>query len=215
MRATLAASLLALICAPLSAQSPAPAASAPASHTYSNPLGFSYAVPADWDVIDSQSSSPQVGEKATQSAASEVEKKGAACTQMGLTARQGNPISVIVQVALPFDCFGQQVAQAELPGFGTGAAEGIKQNFDIGDAQVANYMLGSHQLWAERVHGTPKGQPDKHYTIEISCALLDKAAVCWLTMAAESTSLAIFENGTVTLDDDPPDALVPAGIFKQ
>ncbi|MGD0914029.1 MAG: hypothetical protein ABR928_19230 [Terracidiphilus sp.] len=215
MRATLAASLFALICTPLSAQAQAPAASAPASHTYSSPLGFSYTIPGDWEVVDSQASLPDVKDKAAQSDTSEAEKKGVGCTQMGLTARHGGPISVIVQVALPFDCFGQRLTQADLPGFGAGAAEGLKQNFDISDPLVATYMLGSYPLWAERVHGTPKGQPDKHYTIEISCALLSKAAVCWLTMAADSNSLAIFENGAVTLDDDPPVALVPAGTFKQ
>jgi hypothetical protein len=59
------------------------------------------------------------------------------------------------------------------------------------------------------------GQPGKHYTIEISCALLSKAAVCWMTMAADPASLAVFENGTVTLDGDSPTPLVPAGTFKQ
>ncbi len=215
MRTAFSSSLFALICMPLSAQAPAPAASAPASHTYSNLLGFSYTIPADWEVVDSQSSLPDVKDKAAQSATSEGEKKGVACTQMGLTARHGDPSSVIVEVALPFNCFGQQLTQGDLPGFGTGAAEGIKENFDIGDPQVITYTLGAHHLWAERVHGTPKDQPDRHYTIEISCALLNKAAVCWLALAADSTSLEIFEHGAVTLEDDSPAPLVLAGKFKQ
>jgi hypothetical protein len=215
MRIALAALLLGFVCTPLSAQNQAPAAGPPVSHTYSNPLGFSYTIPADWDAVDTQPSLPDLKDKATQSATSEAEKKGVACTQIGFSARHGNPTSVIVQVALPFDCFGQQFVQDDLPGFGAGAAESLKQNFDIGDPQVVSYTLGNRHLWAERVSGTPKGQPDKHYTIEISCALLSKAAVCWLTMAADSSSLAIFENGAVTLDDDPPAALVPAGTFKQ
>lgn len=215
MRAILAASFFALVSASLCAQGQAPGAGAPDSHTYSNPLGFSYAVPADWEVVDSQASLPGVKDKADLSAASEVEKKGVACTQIDLTARHGNPVSVIVQVALPFDCFGQQLAQADLPGFGAGAAESLKQNFNIGDPQIISYTLGNHNLWAERVQGTPKGQADKHYTIEISCALLSKAAACWLTMAADDASLEVFEHGAVSLESDSPVPLVPAGSFKQ
>jgi hypothetical protein len=150
----------------------------------------------------------------TQNATSEAVKKGVACTQIGLTARHGNPASVIVQVALPYDCFGQQLAPDDLPGFGAGASQGFKQNFDISDPQVVSYALGSHRLWTERVHGTLKGQANRHYTIEVACALLSKAAVCWTVAAADDASLAIFEHGFVTLENDPPVALVPAGTFK-
>jgi len=215
VKARLLAFSLVLLSAPLLAQTPA--ATAPDTHKYSNPLGFSYVLvlPADWQVVDSQTASSQAKEKATQNATSEAEKKGVACTQIGLTARHLNPISAIVQVALPYGCFGQQLARDDLPGFGAGTAEGFKQNFDIGDPEAATYTLGSHHLWAERVHGTLKGQTDRHYTIEISCVLLGKAAVCWMTMAADDASLAIFEHGAVTLEDDPPAPLVPAGTFKQ
>ncbi|MGP8253105.1 MAG: hypothetical protein ACLQHF_13815 [Terracidiphilus sp.] len=215
MRVVLAASLFALVYTPLSAQTPSPAGGAPGSRTYSNPLGFSYDLPADWEVVDSQPSLPQVKEKATREVSSEEEKKGVACTQIGLTARHGNPASVILVETLPYDCFGQQMTENDLPGFGAGVAEGLKQSFDLGDPQVVSYTLGSHRLWAERVHGNPKGQPDGHYTIEISCALLRKAAVCWMMMAADSTSLAIFENGSLALEGDSPTPLVPAATFMQ
>jgi len=213
VKARLLAFSLVLLSAPLPAQ--APATGAPAFHTYSNPLGFSYAIAADWEVADSQTVSTQARDKAAQSATSEAEKKGVACVQVGLTARHGDPASVIVEVALPFDCYGQQFTQDEMPGFGAGVAEGLKQNFDLGDPQVITYASGAHHLWSERVYGTPKGQPERHYTIEISCALLSKAAVCWMTMAADNASLAVFEHGAVTLESDPPVALVPAGTFKQ
>jgi hypothetical protein len=215
MRDLLAALLLTLVCAPLPAQAPATVPVEPASHTYPDPLGFSYAIPADWEVSDSKPTLPDAKEKTTLSPSSENEKMGLACTQLGLTARHGDPGSVIVQVALPFNCFGRQLTREDIPGFGAGAAEGIKQNFDFSNPQVSSYMLGAHHLWAERAQGTLKGQPDKHYTIEISCALLSRAAVCWMTMAADPASLAVFENGAVTLDGDSPTALVPAGTFKQ
>jgi hypothetical protein len=215
MRDILAASLFALVCMPLLAQAPAPASGAPDTRTYSNPLGFSYAIPSDWEVVDSQPELPGVKEKTTLSGTGQTKKEGAACTQLNLTARHGDPRSVIDQIALPFDCYGRQLTQDDLPGFGAGVTAGIKQNFDTGDPQAATYTLGTHRLWAERVHGAPKGQPDKHYIIEIGCALLSKAAVCWMTMAADSASLAIFEHGDVTLEGDSPAPLVPAVTFKQ
>jgi hypothetical protein len=223
MRAILAAFLLALIGAPLPAQTPAqtpapasgaPASGAPATRTYSDPLGFSYVLPGDWEVFDAQPSSPPVQQQAAPNLAGEGEKKGMACLQVGLTTRHGDPGSVIVQVALPFDCFGRKLTDGDIPGFGAGVTEGIKQNFESSDSQVARYMLGSHSLWVERVHGAPKGLPDKHFTVEISCALLSKAAVCWMAITADSASLTVFEHGAVTLEGDSPEPLVPAGTFK-
>lgn len=212
MRVVIAASLFSLFCAPLFAQATAPAANT--THTYSNPLGFSYDLPSDWQVVDSQPALPEVKEKTTLSGTGQTKKEGVACTQLSLTARHGDPVSVIDQVVLPFGCAGRPLTQDDLPGLGAGAAEGIKQNFDIGEPQVVSYTLGAHRLWAERAQGNPKSQPDKHYTIEISCVLLSKAAACWLTMAADPASLAVFENSAVTLESDPPAPLVPAGTFK-
>ena len=215
MRTILAASLFALVCTPLSAQAPASANNAPATHTYSNPLGFNYVLPADWEAVDSRAALPEVKEKTTLSGNAQTEKKGVGCTQLDLTARHGNPRSVIDEVVMPFDCASWPFTQDDLPELGAGAAEGIRQNFAGGDPQVATYTLGTHRLWAERVQGTLSGQPDMHFTIEIGCALLSKAAVCWMAMAADPASLAVFEQATVTLDDDPPAPLVPATAFKQ
>lgn len=214
MRTALPAYFIALACTPLSAQSPAPAASQSDTHTYSNPLGFSYALPAGWQVDEARPSPPPVQVKATPIPAGEAEKKGLACIQIGLTARHGDPVSSIVQVALPFDCYGQPLAPNDLPSFAAGAAQGIKQNFDVGDPQSVSYALGAHSVWAERAQGTLKGQPDKHYTIEIACALLSTAAVCWQTLAADPAALAAFEQGLVTLESDSPVPLIPAGTFK-
>jgi hypothetical protein len=60
-----------------------------------------------------------------------------------------------------------------------------------------------------------KGKPGTQYTIEIACALLSRAATCWMTMAADETALAAFEQGPVTLESDSPSPLVPAGTFAQ
>lgn len=209
MRVAFVVSFLVLIGAMLVAQP-----SAQSSYTYSSPLGFSYAIPSDWEVVNAQAAAPDVKEDVTHAAGSQEQKKGVACTQVGLTARHGDPASVIVLVTLPYDCYGQQMTDSDLPGFGAGAAEGLKQTFDVGASRQNTYTLGGHHLWVERVTGNPKGQPDKHYTIELACGALKKAAVCWIAVAADDAALATFENGPVKLEDDPPIALVPAGTFK-
>lgn len=137
------------------------------------------------------------------------------CLEAPITARRGNPASVIVEVLVPFDCFGQAVTQEQLPGFGADVAAGMRQSADIANPMQTTYTLGSHHLWAQRSTGNLKGKPDTKYTIEVACGLLKKAAVCWVVMAADDAALADFEHGAVTLEDDPPAPLVPAGAFKQ
>lgn len=116
-------------------------------------------------------------------------------------------------MALPFDCYGQTLTDRELPSFGEGAAEGIENSFTVSDPVTSPYALGSHHLWIERTKATPKSEPGGQYTVEIVCTLLKKAAVCWMAMAADDSSLAVFEHGAVTLEGDAPVALVPANAF--
>src|ERR1039458_10133589 len=87
------------------------------SETHTSPLGFSYSLPNDWDVIDSQLSLPEVKRQQSQRASSDEEKKGIQCVQIALTARHGTPASVVVVVALPFARFGQQMTEKDLPRF--------------------------------------------------------------------------------------------------
>jgi len=196
-----------------SGQAAPPASTAAQQHASS--LGFSYSVPGDWEVVDSQGKLPGVKEQADKNASSDEEKKGLACVQLALTARHGDPASVMVEVALPFDCFGEQMTEAELPGFASGASEGLKQSFDLGEPVTANYSLGSHTMWIERAKGTPKGHPELPYTVEIACGLLKKAAVCWMAMAADDAALRTFERGVVTLDGESSGALVPPTAFDK
>lgn len=199
--------------APASAPVPAPPATASQSHA--SDLGFSYSVPSDWEVVDAQPTLPIVKEQANKNVSSEEEKKGLACVQIALTARHGDPSSVVVEVALPFACFGQEMSEKDLPGFATGASEGLKQTFDIGEPTYGAYSLGSHSMWIERAKGTPKGHPELPYTVEIACSLLKKAAVCWMAMAADEAALSAFERGAVTLDGEAVSALVPATAFDK
>jgi hypothetical protein len=212
MKAHFAAGLLLGLvnCWPALAQAPSGAADA-----HPNELGFSYSVPNGWEVVDSQGKLPQVREQADKNATTDAEKKGLACIQVALTARHGEPASVLVEVALPFDCFGEQMNDSELPGFATGASEGLKQAFDIGEPVTANYSLGSHTMWIERTKGSPKGHPELSYTLEITCGLVKKAAVCWMAMAADDLALHTFERGAVILDGEPAGALVPATAFAK
>jgi hypothetical protein len=193
-----------------SGQAPAQAA---AAQQHVSGLGFSYSVPGDWEVVDSQGKLPGVKEQADKNASSNEEKKGLACVQIALTARHGDPASVMVEVALPFDCFGESMTEAQLPGFASGASEGLKQSFDMGEPVTANYSLGSHTMWIERAKGTPKGHPELSYTVEITCGLVKKAAVCWMAMAADETALRAFEHGVVNLDGESSGALVPPTAF--
>jgi hypothetical protein len=206
------AAFFVLCCAPLLAQAPA---AAPAIQTHTSDIGFTYGIPSDWEVVDTQPALPVVKQQATQSAGSENEKKGIACVQIALTAKHGTPASVVVVVALPFDCFGQQMGDKDLPGFAAGASEGIKKTFDVSDPIYGAYSLGTHSVWVERATGSLIGHPEVKYTIETVCSVLKKGAVCWMAMAADDPGLQTFEKSTVTLDGETPAALVPADAFQK
>jgi len=178
----------------------------------SEELGFSFTLPGDWQVMDTSAAAK---EQARQSAATEEDKKGLACVQVGLTARHGIPPSVMTEAALPFDCYGQQMTQAELPGFAASASASLEQNFDLGQPEYGSYMVGAHSFWIERVKGSVKGQAAMQYTIEIACSVTRKAAVCWMTMAADAAALSTFEHAPVSLDGETPAALVPANAFEK
>jgi hypothetical protein len=193
----------------------APSLPPPASQPHATDFGFSYSVPRDWEVVEAQPTLPKAKEEANKSTTTDEEKKGLACVQVALTARHGDPSSVMVEVALPFDCFGQQMTEDQLPGFASGASEGLKQSFDVGEPVFGNYSLGSHRMWIERAKGTPKGHPELPYTVEITCGLSKKAAVCWMAMAADEAALRTFERGVVILDGESAGALVPPTAFDK
>jgi len=195
--------LLILLAAPLLSQAPTPL-------VHSSDLGFTYAIPSDWQVVDASATLPTVQQQVTQNAAGDDTKKGIACVQVALTARHGDPASVIVVMALPYACFQQEMTEKDLPGFATGASEGLKQILDITDAVNGLYLLGSHNIWIERAKGTAKANPELHFSVETACTLLKKAAVCWMTTASDDAAMQTFENGSVRLDQDEPTALVPS-----
>ena len=172
-------------------------------------IGFSYSLPADWVFVAPPMAPKAVVPYPTAAAAT----KGDACVEVALTAKHGNPASVVVVIALPFGCYGQTMTASDLANFGEGASEGMKQTFEITEPMEATYSLGSHTVWIERAKGTPKDHPENPFTFEIACTVLEKGAACWMTMAADAASLQAFEQGTVTLDGEAPAALVPLTAF--
>ena len=119
MRGRLFTALLVLCGAPLLAQAPASAPPVAATRTHTNDIGFSYSFPADWEVVDMSSTLPAAQQQAQQNATSDDEKRGAACTQIALSARHGSPASTVVAVVLPFACLGAEMTDKDLPGMGS------------------------------------------------------------------------------------------------
>ncbi len=197
---------------PAQAATPAPVA-APAktqpAHIDDSDIGFNYSLPADWELV-----APPPAPKVTVPFPDAVgAKRGDACVEIVFTAKHGTPASVVDVVALPFACYGQSMKPGDLANFGAGAAEGLKQTFDITNPVEGNYTLGSHTVWIERAKGTPKGHPENPFTFEIACTVLEKGAVCWMAMAADWHSLRAFERAQVTLDGETSPDLVPPHSF--
>lgn len=221
MRIPVAIGLLAFGSAPLVAQAPAgsatptpeaaPAAAAPvpAAQVQRDDIGFSYSLPSDWEIV----LPPTPPKTVMPYPALAPAAKGDACVEVAMTAKRGAPASVVVVTALPFACYGQTMTVADLENFGEGAAEGMKQTFVITEPVDATYSLGNHTVWIERASGTPKNHVESRFTFEVVCTVLQKGAVCWMTLAADAGSLQAFEQSTVSLDGEPATKLVPADAF--
>ena len=189
---------------PLGAQAP---------QVHSQALGFSFSLPDDWQVIVPASQSEQ--QPNTPQGAPEETKKGIDCLEVPMTARHGEPASVVVIDALPFDCFGETMAAQDLPGFGSALTEGLKTALDFLNPVTASYTLAGHDLWIERVKAMPKGKTAPVSTVEIACTILAKGAVCWMVQASDEAGLQAFENASVTLEGSPVNRLVPSQVFTE
>lgn len=208
------AAILSIALAGAIALAQAPGPSSPAG-TGAADLGFTYSVPHDWEVLSAPPTMDQTKAQASQNAGTDEEKKGLACLEPVLTARDTKSGSVLSVEALPFACFGQAMTNEDLPGFAAGAPEVLKQSFDLGQPVTATYALGSHSMWIERAHATLKDHPEVPFTVEIACSLLKKAAVCWMTVAGNDDALHAFEHSAVTLDGESASALVPPTAFEK
>ncbi len=205
--------LLGFSAAVFAAQSTSPAPTLAGTH--SADLGFSYSVPNDWEVLGPPPTVDQQKSEASRNAATDEEKKGLACLEPVLTARDRKSGSVLSVEALPFACFGHEMTNEDLPGFAAGAPEVLKQSFNLGEPAFATYVLGTHSMWIERAHATLKDHPEVPFTVEIACGLLKKAAVCWLAVAGDDDALRAFERAAVILDGETLSALVPPTAFDK
>jgi hypothetical protein len=211
--------LLTLGSAQLAAQAPAspaapkpltaPAAPVVPARVQRDDIGFSFDLPSDWEFVVPPTAPKPVVPYPTLMGPT----KGDACVEVAMTAKHGDPMSVVVVTALPFACYGQSMTVSDLPNLAEGAAEGMKQSFDITDPDQGTYSLGSHTVWIERATGNPKTREGSPFTFEIACTVLKKGAVCWMAMAADTASLDAFEHGRVSLDGEPAGALVPSDAF--
>ena len=202
------------------AQEPATPAESPApppvrvAQTHTSDLGFSYSLPLDWEVMDTKPMLPVVKQQQAEKATSEGEKKGIACVEVDLLARNGNPRSVIEAITIPFACFGQKFTDKDLAGVASGMSSGLKKTFEVSDPVYGAYKLGTHSMWIERANGTYLEHPEMKRTLETVCVILKKGLVCWMAMAADQVSLDTFERGAVTLDGESAPALVPVGALE-
>jgi hypothetical protein len=202
----------AVLAAPLLAQTPPPQSSElPPASIHEDE--FTYRLPEDWRIFTPKTPAPAQQQKEEQKTPDLELKKGIACLQVPITARQGEPSSVVVVVTLPIGCYGQAITPDSLPALGAGAAEGLKQSFTVSQPLTASYALAGHRMWIERARGMPLGKTAPVYTLEIVCTVLKKEAVCWLAQAASESALLAFESTPVTLEGDAAPALVPQSLF--
>lgn len=183
-------------------------------HANSNAIGFSYSLPEDWEVLKPNPAAPQPQPKVPANAPVEV-KKGIACVEIPLMAEHGMPRSSVVVVVLPFDCYGETMQQADLPGFGAGVLDGLKITFAFSSPVETTYELAGHRMWMERVKAAPRRTPAPEFTLETVCTLLKKGAVCWMVEAADTEGLEAFEKSPVWLEGAEARWLVPSGTFSK
>ena len=195
------------------AHSSKPAAAKPALQKHSDAIGFSYSLPADWQMVDLSVSLHEEQQKTETSEASEEEKRGVGCIQIAMNAHHGDPASMITVADLPTGCMGTPMTPDDLAGFGRSAVESVRQNFELGEAVESTYLLGRHHVWEARSTATPIGAAGPVFTVETVCTLVQKGAVCWMILAAREADLTAFERGPVVLDTDPPSALVPKSVL--
>ena len=181
---------------------------------FTSDSGFTFTYPADWEVVDTKPMLPVEKLKAQEGAKSDLEKRGADCTQMPLMIRHGMPRTVILIMVLDYSCVGNAVNANDLASAGSGVAKGLTKNYEINDPAYGAYRLGTHNFWIERAQGTSHSHPDKTYSLETACTMLKKSMVCWFALAPDIESLSTLETGAVSIEGESSAVLVPASTFK-
>ena len=191
------------------------AAQEQATQDPASPFGFVYRLPDNWRVLTAKGPNPAQQQKEEEKPSSPEVRRGIACLEVPITARHGDPPATVVVDALPLDCYGQTITSEDLAVFGAGAAEGLKETFDISTPAVATYNLAGHAMWIQRVQATTKGKSAPAYTLETVCTVLARAAVCWVVKTGDDATLKAFEQVPVTLDGARAPRLVPADVWSK
>ncbi len=177
---------------------------------YVSQFGFQYNYPANWNVVTAAPITSAVQAQTDP----DLNKRGTACSQIALLVRSPDRAVLIIAMQLPYACIGYTWTEPELATYGNGFNLGLAQTYDLGPATITTFKLGQHAMWASRFMATPKNHPDHTYYAESVCTVLKQAAICWAAIAAEQSLLSILEQGKVSLEGDPPTALVPSTAFN-
>jgi hypothetical protein len=195
---------------PATAQSATPA---PAPMVFTSDMGFTYEYPSDWTLVDTNGLTAGLQPDAGGKDGDELGKKAFLCTQIGFAIHNDRGSSAILAMTVPFDCLGLKFDDHALRSFGRGVLAGMSGAANFSSRISAVYQLGTHNLWIGRERGTLKANPQIAVTLETSCTLLKKGAVCWTLLTTNSDIAAIFEGGRVSLEGEAPTALVPPTAF--
>ena len=181
--------------------------------TYTSEMGFSFTYPSDWEVMNMQTTLPEIRKKIEDESTSKEEKQGAECVQISMLIRHGSPASVIEAIVLPSDCVGTQYKDSDIANIGQGMAQGINSSINAQNPVFGSYKIGTHHIWILREQGTFKSRPEVNMTVEVLCGVLKKGVVCWAGFITNDDALKIFENSIVTLDGESPARIVSPDAF--
>jgi|SRR5579872_875038 len=184
------------------------------SQTKTSRFGFSYTLPADF--ADSVSDLKQEIQNFSQSSGSDEMQRSVRCIQILLAGFRSNPKAIISAFAIPFDCMGQRVVNADLPALTAAFINMQTQLMDISESTDGAYSLGTHKFWIVRIKGAFKDNHSIAITEAVTCALVRQAVVCWMGSAPsiDDGALQTFESLPVTFEGEDSRPLVPATAFQ-
>ena len=174
------ATLLVICAAPLAGQTLASAAAS----THTDPLGFSFSLPAGWELLDMQPKLPVIRPALRERMPRRGRKEGSGLRSVAVHSASRRStvgdLEVTLSLRLPWD---QMYTDKDLPDVGSGIAEGVKGSFNVVDPVYGIYILGSHRVWIERATGNFISHPDWKREFEAACTLLKSGVACWMAFA--------------------------------
>ncbi len=183
--------------------------------TYTNTaIDFHYTYPGDWQTFDAAPAVAVSKLQTEKSADSEMEKKGAECAELLLTAKT-KAGGVVMIMRISSECLGVKFTNDQLAGVATGMAAGMAKNFELSEQQSGAYSLGSHDFAIFKARGASKSDPTQVLSIDIPCTIYGDGVLCWMAMSQDEAGLADFKKSLVQLGKEPATALVPDSAFPE